>query len=53
MALRIHTDKSMWLPDGKTCGDCVHVARCVAMFAGNPAGDACGWSPSRFREAKA
>lgn len=50
--MREHTPKSMWLPDGKTCSDCVHLDRCVAMFGGDPNGTACDWSPSRFTAAK-
>ena len=41
----------MNLPEGKTCGDCVHSARCTAMFGHIPADEACDWSPSRFSEA--
>lgn len=39
----------MSLPEGKTCGDCVHVRRCTAMFGHIPEDEACDWSPSRFR----
>jgi hypothetical protein len=41
----------MNLPEGKTCGDCVHCKRCTAMFGHIPADQSCDWSPSRFREA--
>lgn len=41
----------MNLPEGKTCGDCVHCRRCTAMFGHIPADESCDWSPSRFREA--
>ncbi|AZE10200.1 hypothetical protein C4K10_1910 [Pseudomonas chlororaphis subsp. aureofaciens] len=41
----------MNLPEGKTCGDCVHCRRCTLMFGHIPADEACDWSPSRFREA--
>jgi hypothetical protein len=41
----------MNLPEGKTCGDCVHCKRCTMMFGHIPADEACDWSPSRFREA--
>ncbi|RMO77244.1 hypothetical protein ALQ35_100237 [Pseudomonas fluorescens] len=41
----------MNLPEGKTCGDCVHCKRCTAMFSHIPADESCDWSPSRFREA--
>lgn len=39
----------MNLPDGKTCGDCVHCRRCTLMFGHIPADEVCDWSPSRFR----
>ncbi|WP_254170981.1 hypothetical protein [Pseudomonas putida] len=41
----------MNLPEGKTCGDCVHCRRCTTMFGHIPADESCDWSPSRFREA--
>ncbi|MPR00718.1 hypothetical protein F0169_00720 [Pseudomonas sp. MAFF 212408] len=41
----------MNLPEGKTCGECVHCKRCTAMFGHIPADESCDWSPSRFREA--
>jgi hypothetical protein len=41
----------MNLPEGKTCGDCVHCRRCTMMFGHIPADESCDWSPSRFREA--
>lgn len=38
----------MKLPDGQTCSDCVHFARCQRLF-GHIAGDeVCDFSPSRF-----
>lgn len=46
---RQHAPQSMWLPDGKTCGDCVHVGRCQAMFGHIPQDKVCDWDPSRFR----
>ncbi|OBY90727.1 hypothetical protein A6723_021105 [Pseudomonas sp. AU11447] len=42
----------MSLPEGKTCGDCVHCRRCTIMFGHIPADESCDWSPSRFREAE-
>jgi hypothetical protein len=45
----------MRLPTGVTCGDCVHIYRCKAMFGHVEADTYCDWSPSRFiaaREAK-
>lgn len=41
----------MELPQGKTCGDCVHCHRCCAMFGHTPEDTTCDWSPSRFKEA--
>lgn len=43
------TGDDMDLPEGKTCGDCVHCSRCTAMFGHIPADESCDWSPSRFR----
>ena len=42
----------MILPEGKTCGDCVHVARCRGVFGHTPTDTVCDWFPRRFREAK-
>lgn len=39
----------MDLPEGKTCGDCVHCNRCTLMFGHKPEDESCDWSPSRFR----
>jgi hypothetical protein len=45
------TDRDgMSLPAGKTCGDCVHIHRCQAIFGHIPADEVCDWAPSRFRE---
>lgn len=41
----------MNLPEGKTCGDCVHAKRCIAMFGHIAEDESCDWAPSRFREA--
>jgi hypothetical protein len=43
-------DDQMKLPTGKTCQDCLHLQRCVSMFAGNPASRTCEFWPSRFTE---
>lgn len=49
---RSATDEDkMNLPEGKTCGDCVHARRCTIMFGHIPEDEACDWAPSRFREA--
>lgn len=39
----------MQLPTGVTCGDCVHLARCKAMFGHVETDTYCDWSPSRFQ----
>jgi hypothetical protein len=44
---------SLHLPTGKTCGDCVHITRCQAIFGHVPADKYCDWFPIRFREAPA
>lgn len=41
-------DASMDLPEGKTCGDCVHCNRCSLIYGHIPADEVCDWSPSRF-----
>ena len=42
-------EDGMDLPDGKTCGDCVHCRRCTLIFGHIPADEVCDWFPSRFR----
>lgn len=42
-------DTCMVLPDGKTCADCVHVRRCVAMFGATETDRWCQFFPRRFR----
>jgi hypothetical protein len=37
------------LPEGKTCGDCVHIDRCQAMFGHIPEDQTCDWYPARFQ----
>jgi len=37
----------MQLPAGKTCGDCVHIRRCKAIFGHAETDTYCDWSPSR------
>lgn len=39
----------MQLPPGKTCADCVHTARCCAMFGHVPEDTYCDWWPSKYR----
>lgn len=43
-------ETDMDLPEGKTCGDCIHCYRCSAIFGHIPTDEVCDWSPSRFRE---
>lgn len=38
----------MDLPVGKTCGDCVHLPRCKAIYGHVETDTSCDWSPSRF-----
>ena len=42
-------DREMNLPEGKTCGDCVHSRRCSLIFGRIPTDEVCDWSPSRFQ----
>ncbi|SSW66651.1 hypothetical protein AVE30378_02190 [Achromobacter veterisilvae] len=39
----------MNLPEGKTCGDCVHFRRCNGIYGLIAADEVCDWTPSRFR----
>ena len=41
-------DTCMELPAGKTCGDCIHTYRCVAIFGHTAADTYCDWFPRRF-----
>jgi len=39
----------MHLPEGKTCGDCVHLSRCLAFgFTRSPERTSCDFYPRRF-----
>lgn len=38
------------LPAGKTCGDCVHIPRCEAIFGHIPADETCDWFPIRYHD---
>ena len=40
----------MDLPDGKTCGDCVHIKRCKAIFGHTETDTVCDWFPRKFRQ---
>jgi len=44
------SDTCMGLPDGKTCGDCIHIARCEAIFGHVPEDTYCDFFPRRFKE---
>lgn len=46
-----NNEDRMNLPEGKTCGDCVHARRCTMMFGHIPEDEVCDWAPSRFQEA--
>jgi len=41
----------MKLPAGVTCGDCMHIRRCKAIFGHVESDITCDWSPSRFQRA--
>jgi hypothetical protein len=41
----------MQLPDGKTCGDCVHYRKCLRLvYTVASHNKECDWSPSRFKD---
>lgn len=40
---------TMSLPEGITCGDCVHVPRCCCIFGQLPEDEICQFFPIRFR----
>ncbi len=44
------TETCMQLPEGKTCGNCRHELRCVAMFGHTSTDTYCDWFPRRFVE---
>lgn len=41
-------DPGMALPDGQTCSDCGHIARCRWLIDRRGHETECDWSPSRF-----
>lgn len=41
----------MKLPSGKTCGDCIHLQRCQAMWRCRPENKTCDFFPRRFVDA--
>ena len=42
----------MALPVGSTCGDCMHINKCKAMYGHTETDTSCDWSPSKFNPAK-
>jgi hypothetical protein len=42
------TDRRMWLPEGRTCRDCIRFAGCVRFFGCKAEAVTCDWSPSAF-----
>ena len=49
-ASEIDYASDMRLPAEKTCGDCVHTRRCVALFGHTATDTVCDFYPSRYRE---
>ena len=45
-------EEDMTLPQGKTCGDCVHFLRCQAIVCQQETSEVCDWYPIRFVEKK-
>lgn len=39
----------MDLPEGMTCGDCIHKARCIAIFGAKESNTSCDFEPIRFK----
>lgn len=46
----VKTFQTLNLPPGKTCADCVHTPRCVAIFGMIPEDQACDFFPIRFQQ---
>ena len=44
------SDKTMDLPPGTTCGDCVHVYRCSTIFGVKKTDTGCDFYPIRFQQ---
>lgn len=40
----------MQLPDGETCGTCIHFARCAAMHGADKSCTTCDFFPRQFRK---
>ena len=45
-------NEEAWLPEGKTCADCAHCSRCVALFGVDKENVACDFIPPRFQGRK-
>lgn len=43
-------DAEMRLPDGKTCADCHHIARCTGFGFTSPKRTSCDFWPNRFAD---
>ena len=44
-------DAEMKLAEGKTCGDCFHIKRCLGLgYTSAETNTSCDFWPSRFRE---
>lgn len=43
-------EPEMDLPEGLTCGDCIHKVKCCTVFGHIPEDEVCDWAPSRFRK---
>lgn len=41
------------LPEGKSCGDCIHIRRCALLFGHVKQDEICDWLPTRFVERSA
>lgn len=42
-------DADMKLPDGKTCGDCVHIRRCLGIgYTSSETNNFCDFWPNRY-----
>lgn len=42
----------MTLPEGESCGACVHLRRCAAFFGAKPERTSCDFFPRRFVRAR-
>ena len=48
-APHVRIRKEMQLPEGKTCGDCAHVKRCLGLgYTPSASYDSCDFHPNRF-----